>query len=29
MFIQNYRLDNMVGGQALSLVPYPEIQDED
>ena len=25
MFIENYRLENMVGGQALTMVPYPEI----
>ena len=29
MFIENYRLENMVGGQALSVVPYPEISAED
>src|SRR5688572_21143244 len=29
MFIENYRLDNMVGGQALTAVPYPEISAED
>ena len=29
MFIENYRLENMVGGQALSAVPYPEISAED
>jgi hypothetical protein len=28
MFIENYRLENMVGGQALSAVPYPEISAE-
>jgi len=29
MFIENYRLENMVGGQALTPVPYPEISAED
>jgi hypothetical protein len=29
MFIENYRLENMVGGQALWVVPYPEISAED
>ncbi len=29
MFIENYRLENMIGGQALSTVPYPEISAED
>ena|SRR5688572_8127122 len=29
MFIENYRLENMVGGQALSKVPYPELLAED
>jgi hypothetical protein len=29
MFIENYRLENMVGGQALTAVPYPEISAED
>jgi hypothetical protein len=29
MFIENHRLENMIGGQALSAVPYPEISAED
>jgi hypothetical protein len=29
MFIENYRFENMVGGQALTVVPYPEISAED
>jgi hypothetical protein len=29
MFIENHRLENMVGGQALPVVPYPEISAED
>src|SRR5215471_10345326 len=30
MFIENYRLDTMVGGQAqTTLIPYPKISHED
>jgi hypothetical protein len=29
MFIENYRLENMIGGQALSVVPYPDISADD
>jgi hypothetical protein len=29
MFVENYRLDTMVGGQAQTLIPYPKISDED
>src|SRR5262245_522933 len=29
MFIENYRLDTMIGGQAQSMIPYPKISDED
>jgi hypothetical protein len=29
MFIENYRQDNMIGGQAQNSIPYPKISDED
>ena len=29
MFVENYRLDTMIGGQAQSVIPYPKISDED
>jgi hypothetical protein len=29
MFVENYRLDTMVGGQAQTVIPYPKISDED
>jgi hypothetical protein len=30
MFVENYRLDTMVGGQAhTTTIPYPKISDED
>jgi hypothetical protein len=29
MFVENYRLDTMVGGQAQTAIPYPKISDED
>ena len=29
MFIENYRLETMIGGQAQSMIPYPKISDED
>ena len=29
MFVENYRLDTMIGGQAQSMIPYPKISDED
>jgi hypothetical protein len=29
MFVENYRLDTMIGGQAQSMIPYPKITDED
>jgi hypothetical protein len=29
MFVENYRLDTMIGGQAQSVIPYPKIPDED
>lgn len=29
MFVENYRLDTMIGGQAQTVVPYPRISDED
>lgn len=27
MFIENYRLDTMIGGQAQTAIPYPRISD--
>jgi hypothetical protein len=29
MFVENYRLDTMVGGQAQTVIPYPKISDDD
>jgi hypothetical protein len=29
MFVENYRLEMMVGGQAQTVIPYPKISDED
>jgi hypothetical protein len=29
MFVENYRLDPMIGGQAPPVIPYPKISDED
>jgi len=29
MFVENYRLDTMLGGQAQIAIPYPKISDED
>jgi hypothetical protein len=29
MFVENYRLDSMIGGQVQSAIPYPKISDED
>jgi len=29
MFVENYRLDTMIGGQAQTAIPYPRISDED
>ena len=29
MFVENYRLDAMIGGQAQTVIPYPKISDED
>src|SRR5215510_555723 len=29
MFVENYRLDTMIGGQAQTLIPYPKISAED
>ena len=29
MFVENYRLDTMIGGQTQSMIPYPKISDED
>jgi hypothetical protein len=29
MFVENHRLDTMIGGSAPSAVPYPHISDED
>jgi hypothetical protein len=29
MFVENYSLDTMIGGQAQSVIPYPKISDED
>jgi len=29
MFVENYRLDSMIGGQVQSTIPYPRISDED
>jgi hypothetical protein len=29
MFVENYRLDTMIGGQAQTVIPYPKISNED
>jgi hypothetical protein len=29
MFVENYRIDATIGGQARILIPYPKISDED
>jgi hypothetical protein len=29
MFVENYRLDTMIGGQAQTVIPYPKISVED
>jgi hypothetical protein len=29
MFVENYRLEAMIGGQAQTVIPYPKISDED
>jgi len=29
MFVENYRLDTMIGGQAQTVIPYPQISEED
>jgi len=29
MFVENYRLDTMLGGQAQTVIPYPKISEED
>jgi hypothetical protein len=29
MFVENYRLDTMIGGQAQTAIPYPKISNED
>jgi len=29
MFVENHRLDTMIGGQAQTAIPYPKISDED
>ena len=29
MFVENYRLDAMIGGQAQTVIPYPKISEED
>jgi hypothetical protein len=29
MFLENYRLDTMIGGQAQTAIPYPKISDGD
>jgi hypothetical protein len=29
MFVENYRLDTMIGGQAQTVIPYPKISEED
>jgi len=29
MFVENYRLDAMIGGQAQTTIPYPKISDDD
>ena len=29
MFVENYRLNTMIGGQAQTIIPYPKILEED
>jgi hypothetical protein len=29
MFVENFRLDTMIGGQAQTVIPYPKISNED
>jgi hypothetical protein len=29
MFVENYRLDTMIGGQIQTVIPYPKISGED
>jgi hypothetical protein len=29
MFLENYRLDTMIGGEAQTAIPYPKISNED
>ena len=29
MFVENYRLETMIGGQAQTVIPYPKISEED
>src|SRR5262245_7223695 len=29
MFVENYRLDTMIGGQAQTVIPYPKISEQD
>ena len=29
MFVENYRLDTMIGGRAQTAIPYPRISDKD
>jgi hypothetical protein len=29
MFVENYRLDTMMGGRAQNVIPYPKISDPD
>ncbi len=29
MFVENYRLEAMIGGQAQTTIPYPKISEED
>jgi hypothetical protein len=29
MFVENYRLETMVGGQAQPVIPYPKISEQD
>jgi hypothetical protein len=29
MFLENYRIDTMVGGESQTVIPYPKISDED
>lgn len=29
MFVENYKLDTMIGGQMQAVIPYPKISEED